>query len=84
MKNKLSDLNDHLFAQLERLGDEDLCKDNEKLANEIERSKALTSISAQVVSNSRLALDVAKFQTGGDRLPVGQKMPAMLEVTHNG
>lgn len=84
MKNKLSDLNDHLFAQLERLGDEDLSKNTEKLVAEVERSKAITSVSAQVVSNARLALDVAKFQTGGDRLPVGQKMPDMLEVTTNG
>lgn len=38
-KNKLSDLNDHLFMTLERLGEEDLS--NEELEKEIERSKAI-------------------------------------------
>lgn len=35
MKNKPVDLNNHLFAQLERLGDEDLSGDD--LKQEIER-----------------------------------------------
>jgi len=58
MKNKLTDLNDHLFAQLERLGEEDLQGD--ALQNEVERSKAITSVASQIIGNARLALDAQK------------------------
>lgn len=58
MKNKLIDLNDHLFAQLERLGDESLT--NEQLSKEIERSKAISGIAKDVVSNANLMLDAHK------------------------
>ena len=37
MKNTLSDLNNHLFAQLERLGEEDL--DEEEIKKEVQRAK---------------------------------------------
>jgi len=60
MKNKLSDLNDHLFAQLERLNDEDL--KGQLLEEEIERSKAITGVSKEVVSNARLVLDAEKYK----------------------
>ena len=43
MKNKLVDLNNHLFAELERLSDEDLQGD--ELTAEIDRAKAITGVS---------------------------------------
>lgn len=75
MKNSLSDLNNHLFAQLERLGEEEL-KD-EKLVEEINRAKAITQVSSQIISNGKLVLDAIKAKDeylGGD----SKKMPAML------
>lgn len=60
MKNKLTDLNNHLFAQLERLNDESLSGD--QLQDEIERSKAITGVSKEVVSNARLVLDAEKHK----------------------
>jgi hypothetical protein len=60
MKNQLIDLNNHLFAQMERLSDEDLSL--EGLKTEIERSKAITCISRQIIDNASLALDGQKFR----------------------
>ncbi|MDP2141334.1 MAG: hypothetical protein Q8L20_11035 [Gammaproteobacteria bacterium] len=54
MKNKLTDLNNHLFAQLERLGDESL--DGEKLEQEINRSKAIAGVADRVIHNASLVL----------------------------
>jgi hypothetical protein len=55
MKNTLTDLNNHLFAQLERLSVESLNGDG--LKSEIDRTKAITSISQSVIANARLVLD---------------------------
>jgi hypothetical protein len=55
MKNTLTDLNNHLFAQLERLGNESLNSD--ELKTEIDRSKAISAISQNVIANARLVLD---------------------------
>lgn len=78
MKNKLIDLNNHLFAQMERLGDEDLSA--EKLTDEINRSHAMTSISNQIVNNASLALKANKFQ---QEYGNNQKLPAMIESDSN-
>jgi hypothetical protein len=75
MRNKLSDLNDHLFAEIERLGDEDL--KGQELAEELSRAQAVAQIAAQIVANGTLVLK-AKIaitdQLGGD-----VKLPLMLE-----
>ena len=55
MKNRLIDLNNHMFAQMERLSDEDCV--GEKLTQEINRSKAVSNLAAQVINNARLALN---------------------------
>lgn len=47
MKNKLTDLNDHLFAQLERLSDEAL--DQEGLDKEIQRTNSIVTVSEQII-----------------------------------
>lgn len=72
MKNKLLDLNNHLFAQLERLADEKLT--GEKLKEEIGRSKAITSVSRDIIDNARLALD-AQIALGGGQV---KKIPSLL------
>jgi hypothetical protein len=59
MKNKLSDLTNQLFAQLERLGDEALTP--EQIDQEVKRSEAIVSISDQVVGNANLQLKAAKL-----------------------
>jgi len=59
MKNKLLDLNDHLFMELERLGDEDL--KGEDLKVEITRARAMSNVARQVVDGARLALDAQKL-----------------------
>jgi rRNA maturation endonuclease Nob1 len=58
MKNKLIDLNNHLFAQLERLSDEDI--KGEQLEEEINRTKAIGRVSQSIIDNARLALDAQK------------------------
>lgn len=59
MKNKLEDLNNHLFAQMERLSDEEISV--EDLTKELDRSKAIVSVSSQIIKNGNLALNAQKF-----------------------
>jgi hypothetical protein len=54
MKNKLTNLNDHLFAQLERLSDEDT--KGADLTEEIERARAVSQIAGQIIGNAALVL----------------------------
>lgn len=59
MKNKLSDLNNHLFEQLERLNDEDLTPEDLKL--EINRSKAMASVGKVIVDNANIVFEAKKY-----------------------
>lgn len=82
MKNKLEDLNDHLFAQLERLQDEDLKP--ELLATEIQRARATANIARQIVDGARLSLDAVKLALDY-QADTGEKLvlPNHLGVTYD-
>lgn len=74
MKNTLEDLQNHLFAQLERLGDEDL--KGEDLSEEIGRAKAVSDVASKVISNGNLVLEGQKIMN--NRMDADQKLPRML------
>jgi hypothetical protein len=55
VKNTLMDLNDHLFAQIERLGQEGAAPD--VIEAEIARSKAMAGLADRVIANAALVLE---------------------------
>jgi len=63
-RNKLTDLNDHLFQQLERLNDDEI--DPVQMETEVARSKAINNISKTVIELFRLKLDAIKVLTKGE------------------
>ena len=63
MKNTMTDLNNHLFAQLERLGDEDMTPEQTML--EVERSKSISAIAKNLADNAKLQLDAQKIHAEG-------------------
>lgn len=66
MKNRLIDLNNHLFAQLERLSDEALTP--EQIETEAGRAKAIVEISDQIIAGANVQLKAAQIiATHGDR-----------------
>jgi hypothetical protein len=66
MKNKLADLNDHLFAQLERLSEEELTA--EQIEVEAKRADAIVSIADQICRGADLQLKaVTILANHGDR-----------------
>ena len=75
MKNTLSDLNNHLFAELERLSDEELSGD--KLNEEIRRAEAVCEVSTQIVANGTLVLKAEQFKDNA--LNANAKIPKFLE-----
>ncbi len=59
MKNKLTDLNNHLFAQMERLSDEALTP--EQLQREVTRTDALIKVSEQIIGYATVSLRAAEL-----------------------
>lgn len=63
MKNKLIHLNNHMFEQMERLCDHDLKGD--ALTVELNRSKGVSNLAAQIINNAKLALEAHKAINDG-------------------
>lgn len=75
MKNTLGDLNNHLFAEIERLSDEGLKGDD--LKEEIERAKAVNDVASRIIANASLVLQAKKL--ADDSMNADLKLPRMLE-----
>lgn len=76
MKNKLTDLNNHLFAQLERLSEEGLTA--EQIETEVKRADAIVAVSDQIVSTAGLQLKAVQILANhGDRFK--QPLSTMIE-----
>jgi hypothetical protein len=82
MKNKLSDLNDHLYAQLERLSDEELKGD--LLKEECLRSRSIEGVADCIIQNATLALNICREIDNGMCSLGRVKLPPMLEAFANG
>lgn len=69
MKNRLSDLNNHLFAQLERLSEEDLTP--EQIETEAKRGEAIVTVADQIIRNAALQIKAAELvaEYGSDPAP---------------
>lgn len=63
MKNKISDLRDHMFAALERLGNEELNQDEMKA--EIERSRAISDVGKVIVESAKAQIMFARLTGEG-------------------
>lgn len=78
MRNTLGDLNNHLFAQLERLGDEDV--KGEELKEEMERAKSISMVAKQIIDNANVVLQAKKATNDFlEEYGVEGKLPKMLE-----
>ena len=75
MQNKLSNLNNHLFAQLERISDEDTKGD--ELKEEMERAKSVTNVAHAIINNAKLLLDAQKALEQG----LFNNAPEVLGIT---
>lgn len=66
MKNKLADLNNHLFAQMERLSEEGM--EPEKIEQEAKRADAMVAVADMILRGADLQLKAATLVANhGDR-----------------
>ena len=75
VRNTLGDLNNFLFAQLERLDNEEL--EGDELLKEIARSKAISDIAKNVIENANVVLQAKKYTN--ELISADDSMPRMLE-----
>lgn len=79
MENKLTDLNNILFEQIERLNDDDLHGD--ALKQQIKRSQAIESVAGMIIANANTVLKAEKLKMEyamDDRDP--DQVPEMLRI----
>ena len=76
MKNTLTDLNNYLFEQLERLNDDGLTE--EQLERELRKTDATTKIAEKIIANGELAFKTMKHMDDYGYNVKDRHMPKML------
>jgi len=74
-EKNIKDLNAHLFDQLDRLSVATLSGD--ALKGEIERSKAISSVSKDIIASAKLSLEAEQFIAANNR---PKKLPQLLAI----
>lgn len=81
MKNKVSDVRNHLVAVMEALNDESSTP--EERAAAIERAKAMSNVAGQYVSAVRVEIDAARLMHETGLLPTAIDSPADTDALPN-
>lgn len=83
MKNTLSDLNNYLFEQLERLSDDDLTED--QLERELRKTDSIVKVSEKIIANGELAFKTMQHMDNyGYGLSEDRTLPPMLTMRVEG
>lgn len=79
MRNTLGDLNNHLFAQLEKLGDDEL--KGTDLDEELRRTDLMIKISQQIINNGNLVLKARQlsYELQHSKGEDEEELPPMLQ-----
>ena len=78
MKNNLSDLNNHFFAMLEELEDDELEMNPQQLEKTLKKAKAMCSVSSQILHVANIQVQAIKTMESCGL--VNNEMPALLAV----
>jgi hypothetical protein len=77
VKNRISDLDNYLFAQLERLDDETIVGD--ELNSVIERGEAIVKVASQIIASGNLQLKAIET---AHEMGIPVSTPALLHLTN--
>lgn len=78
MKNTLSDLNNYLFEQLERLNDDELT--DEQMERELKKTDSIVRISERIIENGELAFKTMKHMDDYGYNAGKRNVPALLNA----
>lgn len=78
MKNTLTDLNNYLFEQLERLNDDNMT--DEQLERELRKTDSIVKVSERIIQNGELAFKTMQHLDNYGYGIKDRKVPPMLET----
>ena len=78
MKNTLTDLNNYLFEELERLFDDEMT--DEELDRELKKADTMVKVSEKIIQTGELAYRTMKHMDEYGYGTTDRRLPAMLEI----